>query len=244
MHLGYGGKEAARACEAGLIACLRSQERDLEGLYLLGDVFDEYIEYRHLVPKGFVRLQALLAGLTDRGIPVTYLIGNHDPWHRDYFETELGVRVVFTPLLEPLHNVNVYMAHGDGIDATARLYNRLKPWLRHPVPVWLYRTLLPGDAGFALARWFNRRSGHGPVKPSTVEALRVHARRVLAETEAAAVIMGHSHYPEHCTWPQGQYLNLGSWYESHTVGRLDHNGLALLRWNGSCLEAATPTGAG
>lgn len=234
IHFGHADPAAERAKEADLIACLRAHAARTERLYLLGDVFDQYIEYRHLVPRGFTRFLGELAAWTDRGVPVTYLVGNHDPWHRDYFETELGVRVVYDTLLEPLQGLNVHMAHGDGIGPTARLYRRLRPLLRHPVPVWLYRTLLPGDAGMALARWCRRGLHTGHLEPDLIAALRVHARRLLAETPADVVVMGHSHHPELQRWPEGRYLNTGCWHDARTFGCLDEEGLKLLRWNGTC----------
>lgn len=242
IHFGRGTEAAERRKEAALIACLRAHEGQVRRLYLLGDVFDQYIEYRHLVPKGFLRFQALLAAWTDRGVPVTYLVGNHDPWHRDYFGRELGVRLVQDDLVEPLVGCNVYMTHGDGIDPGSRLYNRLKPWLRHPVPVSLYRTLLPGDAGFGLARWVNRHFGTERLDPARAQALRTHARRLLRERALDLVVMGHSHMAERCCWPEGQYVNTGCWHESHTFARLDEEGANLLRWNGSCTEVVRPPG--
>ena len=232
MHFGRGSRAAERASEAALIACLRSYETTAEGLYLVGDVFDEYIEYRRLIPKGFVRFQALLAEWTDRGVPVTYLVGNHDPWHGTYFEQELGVRIILDDLVETLHGRTVYLTHGDGLGQSNRTYRRLKPWLRHPLPVGLYKAVLPADSGRRLARWFNRRCGERGNKRSVAEDLRAHARRVLAETAADLVVMGHSHHPEMQVWPEGAYLNPGGWSETRTLACLDKEGPKLLRWNG------------
>ncbi len=232
MHFGRGGRAEERAGEAALIACLRSYETTAEGLYLVGDVFDEYIEYRRLIPKGFVRFQALLAEWTDRGVPVTYLVGNHDPWHGTYFEQELGVRIILDDLVETLHGRTVYLTHGDGLAKDNRTYRRLKPWLRHPLPVGLYKAVLPADSGLRLARWFNRRFGERGINLSVAEDLRAHARRVLADTAADLVVMGHSHHPEMQILPEGTYLNLGGWSETRTFACLDQKGLKLLRWNG------------
>ena len=232
MHFGRGSRAEERASEAALVACLRTYETTVERLYLVGDVFDEYIEYRTLIPKGFVRFQALLADWTDRRVPVTYLVGNHDPWHRDYFEHELGVRLVFDDLIEIVGGRTIYLRHGDGIAPTSRAYRWVKPWLRHPVPVWLYRSLLPADAGFRLARWVNKRMRDKDVEPEIVDGLRTHARRILAETPADLAVMGHSHQPEMCIWPEGVYLNTGCWYQARTFAGLDHDGPKLLHWNG------------
>lgn len=232
IHFGRDDRAAERANEAALIACLRAHEPDVERLYLVGDVFDQYIEYRHLVPKGFVRFQGLLAAWADRGVAVTYLVGNHDPWHRDYFEQELGVRVVSDRLVEPIEGLNVHLAHGDGV-GSSRFYRVLRPWLRHVVPVELYRTLLPGDAGMMLASWAKRRLGNEEVQPAVVEALRAHARRLLARTPAEVVVLGHSHRAELVAWPEGRYLNTGCWHDDRTYGCLRKNELQLLHWNGT-----------
>lgn len=232
MHFGQYGAAAERAKETDLIDCLRAHEGNVEHLYLLGDIFHAYIEYQHLIPKGFVRFQGLLAEWTDAGVPVTYLVGNHDPWHRDYFVQELGVRVVFDALIEPTDGTVVYLAHGDAVAARSRLYPWLRSWLRHPVPVWFYRSLLPGDSGLRLARWTNRHVHEDATDPNVIRALRMHARDVLASSAAVLAVFGHSHVPELQTWSEGCYLNTGNWYESRTFGRLDNQGVYLHRWNG------------
>lgn len=244
MHFGKGGPEVARASEADLLACLRAHEADVTALYLVGDVFDDYIEYRHLVPRGFARFQGLLADWTDRGIPVTYLVGNHDPWHRTYFREELGVRVVFDSLVEPLEGVHVYVAHGDGLTEANPLYNRLRPLLRHPLPVWLYRHLLPGDAGVGLARWVKRVVGKDAVDLQAVAAFRRLAHHLLATGVADVVVLGHTHRAERTVWPCGTYLNTGYWHESRTFGRLDATGVHLLRWNGTHATIVEPEASG
>jgi len=240
IHLGRDSPVAERTNEAALIACLRSHSSQIEHLYLVGDVFDAFIEYRHLVPRGFVRFQALIAEWTDRGIPVTYLVGNHDPWHRDYFETELGVQVVFTSLVESMYGHRVYMAHGDGLSDTRGRYNFLKPILRHPLPVSVYRNFLPGDMGMSLARWVKHHFGNKEIVESTVTGLRRHAAHILAETDADTVVMGHSHQPEDVSLPGGRYINLGYWHDLYSFARFDKRGLRLMRWNGTCAEELNP----
>lgn len=235
-HLGRADRDTDRAVERDLLACLEHHRSRVDHLYLLGDIFDEYIEYPGLVPKGFVRLKGRLAEWTDAGIPVTYLVGNHDPWHIDYFEQEIGVRLAHGPL-ERRHGGRVlYLAHGDLIAIESRFERRVKSLLRHPVPVWMYRTLLPGDLGFRLARTVNRRFGKRELDWDLVERLRVTARRILANHTADVVIFGHSHHPEIISWPEGGYLNTGYWHESRTFGRLEDGTLQLVRWNGRSAE--------
>lgn len=232
IHLGRGDRTADRDREADLLACLRAHQDEVEALYLVGDVFDEYIEYKTLVPKGYVRFLALLAEWTDRGVPITYLVGNHDPWHRDYFSQELGVRVIFDEWTAVHHDHTVYLTHGDALPGSKGWYRHLKPVLRHPLPVWLYRSLLPGDTGFRLARWMNRRFHSEALKPSTKRLLHAHALRLLTDTPADIVVMGHSHQPVLETLSRGLYLNLGAWAYGRTFGTLCNDGLTLLRWDG------------
>ncbi|CAM3192004.1 UDP-2,3-diacylglucosamine diphosphatase [Rhodothermus bifroesti] len=237
MHLGRADPATERANEAALLRCLETLADRTQHLFLVGDVFHHYIEYRYLVPKGFVRFQALLAAWTARGIPVTYLVGNHDPWHQGYFAQELGVRVVFRPLIEPLLGRRVYLDHGD-LAIAGPLARRLRRLLRHPVPVWLYRTLLPGDWGLQLARWTTRLRPE-VLNQKTIERLRRYAHHLLSTQQADLVVLGHSHYAELACWPEGCYLNPGCWYQQQTFGLLDHATLKLCRWTSRGIETLT-----
>jgi len=233
MHFGRGAKAEERAKEAALIDCLEAHADQVDHLYLLGDVFDGYIEYRHLIPKGFVRFQGLLAAWSDRGIPITYLLGNHDPWHRGYFAEELGVRLV-PDHLEGQHGPHrLFLTHGDAQASTHRGYGWMRPLLRHPWSLRLYRTLLPADWGLALARRVSRALHDPETDPTVVEALEASARRQLQAPGLDAVLMGHSHRPCLRTWDRGVYLNTGNWYECRTFARLEEGVLHLCRWNGS-----------
>ncbi|MFP4228094.1 MAG: UDP-2,3-diacylglucosamine diphosphatase [Salinivenus sp.] len=244
MHFGRGAADAERTKEAALIDCLTSYADRVDHLYLVGDVFDGYIEYRHLVPKGIARFQGLLARWTDRGVPITYLVGNHDPWHRDYFSSELGVRVVSGALEAEHDGLRVHLAHGDAHASTHSLYAWLRPLLRHPIAVQLYRSLLPADLGLGLARWVSRRLHEEGPDPAVVDALRAHARAHVHGHDTDIVVMGHSHVPALHAWPEGLYINLGNWYERQTFGRLESGTLHLQRWNGTRavdIEAADAT---
>ncbi len=241
MHFGRGGKEKARSNEAALIGCLEAHADRVEHLYLLGDVFDGYIEYRHLVPKGFVRFQALLARWTDRGVPVTYVLGNHDPWHREYFSEELGVTLV-PEALDVHHNGRrLHLTHGDAQASTHPAFAWIRPVLRHPLAIRLYRAVLPADLGLRLARAVSRALRESEPDPAVVEALAAYARRRLRNTPADTVIMGHSHKHVVQRCEHGMYVNTGSWYENNTFARLDKDGLRLMEWNGTRVLDITDT---
>lgn len=234
MHFGRGSAAQERAKEAALIDCLRGREDRAERLILLGDVFDTYIEYRTLVPKGFARFKGLLAEWTDRGVPVTYLIGNHDLWHRGYFERELGVEVVPTRWAGRLAGRRAVLTHGDAYDTSDPLSQWLRPLLRSRVVTDGYRRALPAGGALALAQAFNQTFHEEKIEPERVRALRRAARRMLRHTSAELVVMGHSHQPERSSWPEGTYLNPGAWHRGRTFAMLSPGGEAqLLRWNGT-----------
>jgi UDP-2,3-diacylglucosamine hydrolase len=233
MHFGRGERAEEQEKESALIECLDAHANQVRHLYLLGDVFDGYIEYRHLIPKGFVRFQALLARWTDRGIPVTYLFGNHDPWHRDYFAQELGVTLVPETLDVTHQGRRLHLAHGDAEASTHASYAWLRPLLRHPWAIELYRSLLPADWGVALAHRVSRALHDPTPDPIVVRALRNRARGVLEEKPFDSVVRGHSHEPALHRWPGGVYVNTGNWYEKRTFARLENGWLHLMRWNGT-----------
>lgn len=236
MHFGRGPDERERQKERDLVECLEAHAADVDHLYLVGDVFDGYIEYRHLIPKGFARFQGLLARWTDRGTPITYLVGNHDPWHQDYFSTELGVRMVADSIEGRYYGHRIHVAHGDAVGSTHPLYPYLRPFLRHPAPVWLYRSLLPADVGLRLARWASTRLHGTNPDPVVASALRQRAWSLLDCDGLDAVVLAHSHVPVRHEWDRGLYVNTGNWYDTRSFARLDETGLRLQRWNGSRAE--------
>ena len=231
-HLGRIDRQTDRDVEHDLIACLKHHREAVEHVYLVGDLFDAYIEYGRLVPKGATRLKGLLASWTDAGIPVTCLVGNHDPWHIDYFETELGVHVATGPILRQHYGYTLHLAHGDLLPGEPPVKNGFNRLLRHPIPVWMFRSLLPGDVGMRLAQAVSRVSGQRPIDPRVVEALRTEAHRILLREPVDLVVFGHTHHAECRTWQEGTYLNTGAWCTTRTFGQLDEHGPKLLQWNG------------
>lgn len=240
LHLGRGTAEATRAAERDAVALLRAHEGEVlhgdpeSAVVLLGDVFDQWIEYRHVVPKHGARLVGLLADWADRGARVVYAVGNRDPWHVDFF-AGLGVTVVRGGARLRLSGWDTYIAHGDRETlprgAAGRLSHRLQPLLRSPAMARLYRTALPGDAGFALARHVARRFGtQGAPEPEATAALAAAARQRLATTDANLVAHGHVHETALDAGTDGTYLNPGYWFGQRTFARLTPVGPSLHRW--------------
>jgi UDP-2,3-diacylglucosamine hydrolase len=234
MHFGRPAPGSDREVERSLVACLEHHRGEVRHLFLVGDVFEAYIEYQTLIPKGYTRFLGKLAEYADDGIPISYLVGNHDPWHRDYFEKEFGATVHMNAIETNDYDRTTLIMHGDGVRGAGGKSYWLRPVLRHPLPIWLYRNLLPGDAGIFIARRVNRLLQGEQLEPRTINGLRSFAAEVLSSGRADLVVLAHSHFPEFCTLPGGHYLNLGSWHMDRTYGLLDDSGPQLLRWNGSC----------
>lgn len=236
MHFGRGSAKNEQEKERDLVECLDAHAAEIDHLYLIGDVFDGYIEYRHLVPKGCARFKGLLAQWSDRGVPVTYLFGNHDPWHRDYFSRELGTRLIPESTQVSHFGHRLHVAHGDAYGSTHSLYALVRPLLRNSVAVRLYQSILPADLGVGIARWVSRKIQDDDPDPAVAEILQNRADSILSHDALDAVVLAHSHVPTLRKTPEGTYLNTGNWYEARTFARLDEEGLHLQRWNGARAE--------
>lgn len=228
------GRTAGPSDDAALAACLRSIEDRVTAVVLLGDIFDAYVEYRHLVPKGPVRTLGLLASWTLRGVPVHVAVGNHDPWHRDWFEKELGFSIHRSATTLALGGTRLHIAHGDAEEyGSMRFKDRV---LRARWAHRLWTAVLPGDLGQGLAARVSRGMRRHELESRTVEALRTAAARALADG-ADVVAFGHSHVAERLALAGGTYVNPGLWPLTRTLGVIERGETRLVRWNGSAFEA-------
>ncbi len=230
IHFGQGPAVAERAKERALLELLHGHRDELEALYLLGDVFDQFVEYRHLLPKGFARFQGRLAELTDAGVPVHYLVGNHDPWHLDYFEKELGVALHRSGFALTVDGRSLTLSHGDTAGESG-VSHWARGLFRHRASAALFRTLIPADAAYRLTRWTKTTFGSDPLDPETDRQLALTAKRQL-ERGSDVVIMGHSHVPRCLEHAGGIYVNAGSWHIDRCYVTVDASSIAVRRWNG------------
>lgn len=243
LHLGRPGADD-RADVAALVALLDASP-DATALVIVGDLFDAWIEHRHFVPRPPARLLGALAAWTDAGRRLVVHAGNHDPWHRSYFADELGATVLADGAVETVApGRRLFVHHGDG-RTPGRLYRRLRPVLRHPLPVALYRTLLPADAGLALARRVAARIRHDAPVEADDAILGRAAEAYLAGAKAAGapvsgVVFGHSHVAALRAVAGGLYANAGAWHRTRTFLRADEAGMTLAAWTdrGVAVQAA------
>ena len=148
-HLGSPTLEESKEREKIFVSWLESIKHDADIIFLLGDLFDFWFEYKEAVPRGFTRVLGKLAELSDSGIKIYFFIGNHDYWMTDYFERELNIKVFRSPELFIFNSKSFLIGHGDGLGPGDYGYKRMKLVLSNPFFIWLFRLLHP-DIGIKL----------------------------------------------------------------------------------------------
>jgi UDP-2,3-diacylglucosamine hydrolase len=232
IHLGLGSREEEKTKEDRLLAFFRAVLPETEQLFIVGDLFDFWFDYRTVIPRGFHRTLAALQQFTDAGLPVHYLVGNHDCWMGDFFRTELGVTVHEEPFETVLQGKRVHIHHGDGLAENDLGYRLVKPLLRNPFLIRAYRWLHP-DIGVRLARGTSRSSREYTTQKHYGEeqGMMTYAEGMIGRG-IDIVVMGHHHRPSRALLGAGVYVNLGDWITSNTYGEMRGGSIALKTWNG------------
>lgn len=230
VHLGLADRATERAKEDILLAFLRSIISSTDQLFIVGDLFDFWFEYKTVIPKGFHRTLSGLQEFTDRGIPVHFLAGNHDFWMGDFLTEELGMTLHRDPFEVTIDRKRIYLHHGDGLAQKDLGYRLVKPILRNRVNIALYRWLHP-DIGVRLARGSSRTSrAYTSAKHyGEEESMMKYAAEKIAEG-IDVVIMGHRHVPQYKKIAKGVYVNLGDWISYSSYGKLTRGKMTLETW--------------
>ena len=231
-HLGLGTKIEDRAKEDRIISFLNEVKKDGEALFILGDLFDYWFEYKTVVPKGYFRLFAKLAELSARKITITYLAGNHDFWVKDYFAEELGIEIVRDPVERIIAGKRFYLHHGDGLVRDDAGYRLLKRVLRNKFNIWLFSLVHP-DWTSALARWSSKTSRqYTSGRKYEQSDMDEFAEHKIADGYDF-VIMGHHHQSTFQRYGKGVYVNLGDWIRENTYAVFDGKRITLKQWTGT-----------
>lgn len=232
-HLGLGPKEAEKEKERRLIGFLDHARKDASRLFILGDLFDAWIEYRTVIPRGHHRLLARLHDLRDEGIEVHYLVGNHDFWMRDYLSSEMGIILHREAFDIELDGKKLLLHHGDGLAANDTGYRVLKTILRNRAAIWLFSWLHP-DIGLSLARSSSRgsRSYTSAKEYGESDGMKRFAEERL-RNGYDIVVMGHRHVPACEELAGGTYVNLGDWITHNTYAEFTDGRITLMNWNGT-----------
>jgi UDP-2,3-diacylglucosamine hydrolase len=232
FHLGIPDKATSLARERRLCNWMDEIKKDAAQLYLVGDLFDTWFEYKNVVPKGFTRFMGKLAELRDAGLHIEAFTGNHDLWMRGYFEDELDIAVHHEPIERTVNGKKFFIAHGDGLGPGDMGYKVLKKVLRSPVSQWLYRRIHP-DTGVGMAGWFSRLGPkHGtaekPFLGPEKEWLVQFCLEKLNQEYFDYFIFGHRHIAIEYPLPQNSlYINLGDWIRYDSYAMFDGKDLKL-----------------
>jgi UDP-2,3-diacylglucosamine hydrolase len=237
FHLGAPDHASSLEREKLVVQFLDEAARDAAEIFLVGDMFDFWYEYKKVVPKGYVRLLGKLAQLTDAGIPVHFFVGNHDMWMRDYFKTELNIPVYFEPKEFERNGKKFLIGHGDGLGPGDHKYKRLKKIFRNPFSKWLFG-IFPPVFGMGLAHYMSRRSRAAGLPEEIFlgeekEWLIIYSREVLKEKNIDFFVFGHRHLAiDFRLDSNSRYINLGDWMTYYTYAVFDGEKLELKSYKG------------
>lgn len=224
IHLGALSYNSSREREAHFVRWLDTIKDDASELFLVGDVFDFWFEYKTVVPKGYIRFLGKLAQLVDAGVKLYLFKGNHDMWMFDYFVQELDATIISNELIIERQGKKLYLHHGDGLGPGDGKYKVLKKVFRSRLCQWLFERLHP-NFGVGLANYWSKHSRIANQAPKEQkmfenEWLVSFARQALQTTHYDYLIFGHRHIPLVIDLGKGsQYVNLGEWihYNSYAV---------------------------
>jgi len=237
FHLGADATLTSAEREKNIVEWLDTIQPEMHSLYLVGDIFDYWFEYKSCIPKGFTRFLGKIADLRDADIPVYFFTGNHDMWMFDYFEQEFGIPVYRKYIQRQLQGKNLFIGHGDGLGPKDYGYKCIKKIFSNKLCQWAYARLHPN---FGL--WLMKRFSHGSryaggdnaeFYGKDKEMLVQYAERKLETLSIDYFIFGHRHLPLKVRLSkQGSfYYGLGDWTHYQSYGVLEEGIFSLKYFN-------------
>jgi UDP-2,3-diacylglucosamine hydrolase len=227
FHLGVPNHAISLQRERHIIQWLDSIKHEAHSIYLLGDIFDFWFEYKYTIPKGFIRLFGKLAALRDAGIPIFFFTGNHDMWMFDYFPTELGIPVYRKPQLLQVGDQKILIGHGDGLGPGDKTYKVLKKFFNSKICQWLFARLHP-NLGVSIANAWSKKSRITNLRRKEQfegeegEFLWLYCRELEKVKHHDYYIFGHRHLPLNLNVSHNStYINLGEWVHFRTYAVYD-----------------------
>lgn len=225
FHLGAPNYEKSLEREKLIVRWLDEIKHDAKEIFLVGDLFDFWFEYKHAIPKGFVRLQGKIAELTDSGIPITIFTGNHDMWIFDYIPKELGVKLYRGNITREFNGKKFLIGHGDGLGPGDHGYKFIKKVFANKLCQWAFERLHP-NFGLGIGNYWSRKSRKVNADNDEVflgeenEWLAIYCREYLQKEHIDYFVFGHRHLPLEIKLNENStYFNLGEWinYNSYAV---------------------------
>jgi UDP-2,3-diacylglucosamine hydrolase len=219
IHLGLQTQELEHAKEKKLISFLEYASENCDELFIIGDLFDYWFEYKRVIQKGFIRTLGALAKFQDSGKQIHYIIGNHDFLHGNFFEKEIGAKLYPDTISVELNGKKFFIAHGDGLVKNDLGYRILKKILRNEFFQKLYKLIHP-DLGIKIASGSSKVSRDYTTQKhyGEVDGL-FETAKIKIDEGYDLVIFGHSHYKANEKYKQGYYINLGTWLDRPCYGK-------------------------
>lgn len=242
VHLGAPALKNNREREKHFVRWLDRVKADAEKIFLLGDIFDFWFEYRKVVPRGFVRFLGKIAELTDAGIDVHFFTGNHDVWVFDYLPQEIGVIVHHQPFETEIMGKQFFLAHGDGLGNYDRGYILLKKLFKNPIAQWCFARIHPNFAFRIAHKWSKQsRLSHGATGAVFMgedkEEQVKYSRELLKNKSIDYFIFGHRHLVlEYNLTQKSKLFLLGDWIKEYTYGVFDGETFRLERFPMSTMD--------
>lgn len=231
FHFGVPDYLSSRDREDLVVSWLDAIKKDAAEIYLMGDLFDFWFEYKTVIPKGFIRFQGKLAELSDMGIKISMFKGNHDMWMFDYFVKELGIQIISDELLIERNGKKFYLHHGDGLGPGDAKYKILKKIFRSTFCQWLFARIHP-NFGVGIARKWSMQSRLQNSKKEEFtdinqEWLVSYSKDLLLNAHFDFLIFGHRHLPLDIQLGNSRYINLGEWINFNSYAVFDGENLEL-----------------
>jgi len=218
FHLGAPTEEQSLVREKKIIRWLDSIREDAHIIFILGDIFDFWFEYRRVIPKGFTRLKGKLMELRDDDQEIIFFSGNHDMWMFNYFQTEFGIPVYRNPQKIIVHNKNFLVGHGDGLGKGDWKYKIVKRIFENRINQWGYSLFHP-NFGIWLAQKLSDKSRVKNYKRDEEfkgedEWLLNYCRKIDEAEHFDYYVFGHRHLTLDLeVSPKSRYINVGEWID-------------------------------
>jgi UDP-2,3-diacylglucosamine hydrolase len=232
FHLGTGSYVDIREREDRVVRWLDMIKTDAAEVFLMGDIFDFWFEYKTVIPKGYIRFIGKLAQLTDAGVKLYLFKGNHDMWMFDYFTNELDATIISNELEIERNGKKFYLHHGDGLGPGDAMYKVLKKIFRSKLCQWLFARLHP-NFGVGVANYWSKHSriageSNEERKAMEKEWLVVYSHELLQTRFYDYLVFGHRHLPLDIQLNEkSRYINLGEWVNYNSYAVFDGEELTL-----------------
>jgi len=231
IHLGLQSDELEKKKERLLVNFLNYAQDIGKELFIVGDLYDYWFEYKKVYQKGYFRTLTALQDLTEKGIKLHYFIGNHDFMHRDFFKNEIGAIMYEDPVETILNGRKFFIGHGDGMVKNDLGYNILKKILRNKALQKMYSWVHP-DLGISIASGTSKSSrDYTSKKDYGEEDGLFEAAKIKIDKGYDYVLFGHLHKRCYLNYKNGVYINLGSWLDTPCYGIFKDDKFKIVDWN-------------